>query len=156
VWHVLVFERFQKVMQAPGPTSQKIDPLKIADAEQLFEDLKAKRNDEALVAYLFPNVSGDADFFLDPNFVERGVAAAQEHFHRLVLQGASDLPAPTIAGFKSEDICEDRVPCGLKTRSKPEYKFIIFGRGFTYEHDLPRSTVGICTHVDVSSRIAQA
>ena len=45
---------------------------------------------------------------------ERGITADKQNFRRLILQRLIDLPAPSIAGLKCQDVCEDAVSFGLK------------------------------------------
>src|SRR5262249_5474629 len=102
--HVLLLESAHKVLQAVGPASQEIDPMKFSDAEELLERLKAERDDETWVFQLLQQVRGNTNFFLDADFVEGGVATAKEHLRCLVLQRVGDLPAPTVSRLDGEDV----------------------------------------------------
>ena len=75
-WNLLLVQRVQQLVQPVRPASHEIDPLKLPDAEHLFELLEPKRNDESRVFQLLRQILGDTDLLLHPVLVERGVAAA--------------------------------------------------------------------------------
>jgi hypothetical protein len=88
---------------------------------------------------LLHQILSDSDLFLNYLFGKGRIAAAQQHFDRLVLQCIGDLPAPAVAGLKRENVGEGPVSVRFKARPKPENEVVVLRRSLADENDAATS-----------------
>ena len=66
---------------------------------------------------------------------ESVVAAAEQHFHRALLQALSDRLSPTPSGFERDDIGENAIARRLELGRKPKREFIVARRRLADEDE---------------------